>query len=309
MMEKNSKIYVAGHTGLVGSAIVRRLHSAGFNNLVFREHQKLDLTDQKDVRNFFLQEKPEYVFAAAGLVGGIRANSEAPADFFSVNMSIANNILCSAHESGVKKLLYLGSACQYPKESPQPMNENLLLTGLPEVTNEGYALAKICGCRLCSYMKKQYGANFISAIPANAYGLNDCFNPEKSHVIPALIMKYHRAKKEGRAEVELWGSGRALREFIFTEDLADGCLFLMENYDGIDPINMGTGAEISMLELSRLIGNVVGYEGRIVCDTAKPDGMMRRIVDSSRINKLGWRASTAMEDGLRQVYEWYLQNV
>lgn len=309
MMEKNSKIYVAGHTGMVGSAIVRRLHSAGFNNLVFREHQELDLTDQKAVRNFFLQEKPEYVFAAAGLVGGIRANSEAPADFFSVNMSIANNILCSAHESGVKKLLYLGSACQYPKGSPQPMNENLLLTGLPEVTNEGYALAKICGCRLCSYMKKQYGANFISAIPANAYGLNDCFNPEKSHVIPALIMKYHRAKKEGRAEVELWGSGRALREFIFTEDLADGCLFLMENYDGIDPINMGTGAEISMLELSRLIGNVVGYEGRIVCDTAKPDGMMRRIVDSSRINKLGWRASTAMEDGLRQVYEWYLQNV
>lgn len=309
MMEKNSKIYVAGHTGMVGSAIVRRLHSAGFNNLVFREHQELDLTDQKDVRNFFLQEKPEYVFAAAGLVGGIRANSEAPADFFSVNMNIANNILCSAHESGVKKLLYLGSACQYPKESPQPMNENFLLTGLPEVTNEGYALAKICGCRLCSYMKKQYGANFISAIPANAYGLNDCFNPEKSHVIPALIMKYHRAKKEGRAEVELWGSGRALREFIFTEDLADGCLFLMENYDGIDPINMGTGAEISMLELSRLIGNVVGYEGRMVCDTAKPDGMMRRIVDSSRINKLGWRASTAMEDGLRQVYEWYLQNV
>lgn len=305
-MEKNAKIYVAGHMGLVGSSIVRRLRAEGYGNLVLRTHAELDLTDQAATDAFFQAERPEYVFVAAGLVGGIRANSEAPADFFAVNMAIAQNVIQSAYRSGVKKLLYLGSACQYPKECAQPMPEELLLTGLPEITNEGYALAKICGCRLCSYMKKQYGANFISAIPANAYGLNDCFDPQKSHVIPALVMKYHNAKLNNAPSVELWGTGKALREFLFTEDLADGCLFLMEHYDGVDPINMGTGSEISILELSETIRRIVGYEGEIVCDPTKPDGMMRRMVDSSKIHALGWHARTDMESGLRQVYADYL---
>ena len=305
-MDKDSRIYVAGHTGLVGSAIVRRLRGAGFDNLILRTHTELELTDQGATREFFRRERPEHVIVAAGLVGGIKANSQSPADFFSVNMRIAENTILSAYEYGVKKLLYLGSACQYPKECQQPMKEELLLTGLPEVTNEGYALAKICGCRLCSYMKKQYGADFISAIPANAYGLNDCFDAEKSHVIPALIMKYHQAKLEGRSEVELWGTGKALREFIYTDDLADGCLFLMEHYEGAEPINMGTGTEISMMELSRLIGIVVGYEGSVVCDISKPDGMMRRMVDSSRIHALGWRSKVGMKEGLGRVYREYL---
>lgn len=305
-MDKHAKIYVAGHTGLVGSAIVRRLRADGYDNLLLRTHKALDLSDSAATEKFFREERPDFVFVAAGLVGGIKANSEAPADFFSVNMAIAENVLWSAYRNGVKKLLYLGSACQYPKECPQPMDEELLLTGIPEVTNEGYALAKICGCRLCSYMKRQYGANFISAIPANAYGLNDCFDSQKSHVIPALIMKYHNAKLSEAPAVDLWGTGKALREFLFTEDLADGCLFLMEHYDGESSINMGSGSEVSILELSETIKRIVGYEGEIVCDPTKPDGMMRRMVDSSRINALGWKAKTDMESGLRQVYEWYL---
>lgn len=308
-MNKNDKIYVAGHSGLVGSAIVRRLQTAGFTNLVLRTHEELDLTNQAATEAFFQTERPDYVFVAAGLVGGIKANSEAPANFFSVNITIAQNVLTSAYQADVKKLLYLGSACQYPKECHQPMSEDLLLTGLPEVTNEGYALAKICGCRLCSYMRSQYGANFISTIPANAYGPNDCFDPQKSHVIPAQIMKYHNAMKKNLSSVELWGTGKALREFIYTDDLADGCLFLMEHYDGIDPINMGTGTEISILELSKTIKRIVGYEGDIVCDETKPDGMLRRMVDSSKINALGWRATTSMDDGLRQVYQWYLEHL
>ncbi|MBP5167552.1 MAG: GDP-L-fucose synthase [Oscillospiraceae bacterium] len=306
-MDRNAKIYVAGHTGLVGSAIVRKLRAEGYDNLLLKTHGELDLTDRSAADEFFGTERPEYVFVAAGLVGGIKANSEAPADFFSVNMAIAQNVLWSAYKSGVKKLLYLGSACQYPKECAQPMKEELLLTGLPEVTNEGYALAKICGCRLCSYMKRQYGADFISAIPANAYGLNDCFDPQRSHVIPALIMKYRNAKKTGAPSVDLWGTGKALREFLFTDDLADGCLFLMEHYDGDEAINMGSGSEISIMELSETIRQIVGYEGEIVCDPSKPDGMMRRMLDSGRINALGWRAGTDMKTGLKQVYDWYLK--
>lgn len=306
-MEKNNKIYVAGHTGLVGSAIVRRLKDAGFHNLILRTHEELDLTRQADTEAFFEAERPEYVFVAAGLVGGIKANSESPADFFSVNMYIANNVIWAAHKVGVKKLLYLGSACMYPKECEQPMKEEALLTGLPEITNEGYALAKVGGCRLCSYMRKQYGDNFISTIPANAYGLNDCFDPEKSHVIPALLMKYHRAKQEGQPEVVLWGTGAALREFIYTDDLADGCLFLMEHYEGETPINMGTGSEISILELSKTIKSIVGYEGDIVCDPTKPDGMMRRMVDSTKLLDLGWKPGVGMHTGLERVYQWYLK--
>ena len=304
-MEKSSKIYVAGHTGLVGSAIVRVLRQKGYQNLVLRTHEELDLTKQEATQRFFEEERPDYVIIAAGLVGGIKANSQAPADFFSVNMAIAQNTILSAYKSNVKKLLYLGSACMYPKECQQPMKEEELLTGLPEITNEGYALAKICGSRLCSYMKKQYGANFISAIPANAYGINDCFDPEKSHVIPALLMKYHNAKKSGAKEVEMWGTGAALREFLFADDIADGCIFLMENYDGAEPINMGSGREYSIMEISKIIKKIVGFEGEIVCDPTKPDGMMRRMVDSSRIHNIGWRAQTDMETGLKKVYEWY----
>lgn len=305
-MEKNSKIYVAGHTGLVGSAIVRILQERGYQNLLLRTHAELDLTQQEETERFFASEKPDYVIVAAGLVGGISANAQAPADFFGINMMIAQNTLLSAYRSGVKKLLYLGSACMYPKECAQPMQEEELLTGLPEITNEGYALAKICGSRLCSYMRKQYGANFISAIPANAYGINDCFDPEKSHVIPALLMKYHIARKNNVKEVVMWGTGAALREFLYVDDLADGCLFLMEHYDGAEPINMGSGREYSILEISQMIAKIVGYEGETVCDTTKPDGMMRRMVDSGKIHDLGWHAQTDMEHGLRQVYRWYL---
>ena len=305
-MKKEDKIYVAGHTGLVGSAIVRQLRAEGYTNLLLRTHKELDLTDQAATENFFQREHPAYVFVAAGLVGGIKANNESPADFFAVNMAIAQNVILSAYRSAVKKLLYLGSACMYPKQCGQPMVEESLLTGLPECTNEGYALAKISGCRLCSYMKRQYGVDFISAIPANAYGLNDCFDPEKSHVIPAMILKYHNAKIKGVPSVDLWGTGTALREFIYSDDLADGCLFLMEYYDGTEPLNMGTGHEISIFELAQTIKRVVGYEGEIVCDLSKSDGMMRRMVNSEKIHRLGWRAVTDMETGLRRVYDWYL---
>lgn len=308
-MEKSSKIYVAGHTGLVGSAIVRVLRQEGYQNLILRTHEELDLTKQDATQRFFEEERPDYVIIAAGLVGGIKANSQAPADFFSVNMAIAQNTILSAYKSNVKKLLYLGSACMYPKECQQPMKEEELLTGIPEITNEGYALAKICGSRLCSYMKKQYGANFISAIPANAYGINDCFDPEKSHVIPALLMKYHNAKRTGAKEVEMWGTGAALREFLFADDIADGCIFLMENYDGTEPINMGSGREYSIMEISKIIKKIVGFEGEIVCDPTKPDGMMRRMVDSSRIHAMSWRAQTDMETGLKKVYEDYLKRL
>ncbi len=308
-MKKTDRIYVAGHTGLVGSAIVRRLQAQGFQNLVLRTHAELDLTNQTATEHFFQREQMDYVFVAAGLVGGIQANREAPADFFSANMSIACNVLLSAHHAGVKKLLYLGSACQYPKECHQPMQEELLLTGLPERTNEGYALAKICGCQLCAYIRQQYGADFISAIPANTYGPNDCFDPQKSHVIPSLIMKYHKAKALGQPAVELWGTGNAKREFLFVDDLADGCLFLMEHYSGNEPINMGTGNEISILELSQIIQRIVGYGGETVCDPSKPDGMPRRMLDSRKIHRLGWRAVTDIEAGLRKVYDEYCRRL
>lgn len=305
-MEKTAKIYVAGHTGLVGSAIVEALRKRGYKNLVLRTHEQLELTSQAETEAFFQAERPEYVFVAAAKVGGIRANSEAPADFFYQNMQITNNVLWQAWRAGVRKLLYLGSACMYPRVCAQPMREEELLSGIPEPTNEGYALAKISGCRLCTYMKKQFGAPFISAIPANAYGPNDSFDPEHCHVIPALIRKYHLAKLSGAAEVPLWGTGQALREFIYTDDLADGCLFLMDVYDGDGVINMGVGHEISILELSKQIAQIVGYEGRTVCDTSKPDGMPRRMVDSSRINRLGWTARTDLDTGLRVVYESFL---
>ena len=306
-MDRHARIYVAGHTGLVGSAFVRRLRAHGYENLVLRSHTELDLLRQADVERFFAEERPEYVIDAAAKVGGIKANSEAPADFFYVNMQIQQNLIWTAYKSGVKKFLFLGSACMYPKECPQPMKEEYLLTGLPEITNEGYALAKVCGSRLCSYINRQFGADFISAIPANAYGPGDNFDPQHSHVIPALLVKYHNARLDGAPAVSLWGTGRALREFIDTDDLADAGIFLLENYSSPEPINIGTGEEVSMLELARMIQDITGYQGDIVMDTSKPDGMMRRLCDSTKIHELGWKSSVSLRDGVEKLYRWYLE--
>ena len=305
-MDKRAKIYVAGHTGLVGSAFVRQLRKKGYTNLVLRTHGELDLLRQEEVEHFFRQERPEYVIDAAAKVGGIKANSEAPADFFYVNMQIQQNLIWTAYKSGVKKFLFLGSACMYPKECPQPMKEEYLLTGLPEITNEAYALAKVCGSRLCSYINRQYGADFISAIPANAYGIGDNFDPEHSHVIPALLVKYHNAQLRGEPSITLWGTGTALREFIDTDDMADAGIFLLENYSGPEPINMGTGEEVSMLELAHMIRDITGFRGDIVTDPSKPDGMMRRLCDSSRIHAMGWKSSVPLREGIKKLYKWYL---
>lgn len=307
-MDKNAKIYVAGHTGLVGSAFVRKLREQGFHNLVLRTHRELELLDQAAVEAFFAQEKPDYVIDAAAKVGGIRANSEAPADFFYENMQIEQNLIWSAFRNHVKKFLFLGSACMYPKQCPQPMKEDALLTGLPEITNEGYALAKIGGQRLCSYLCRQYGADFITAIPANAYGIGDNFDPRHSHVIPALLVKYREAKQTHAPHVTLWGTGKALREFIDTDDLADAGIFLLEHYSGCEPVNIGTGEEVSILELSQMIKRITGFEGEIVTDPTKPDGMMRRLCDSSKIHALGWKSPLSLEQGIRKLYNWYLSN-
>ena len=308
-MEKNSKIYVAGHRGMVGSAIVRELERQGYTNIVTRTHEELDLCRQADVERFFEDEKPEYVIDAAALVGGIKANSERPAEFMYINMEIQQNLIWTAFKSDVKKFLFLGSACMYPKECPQPMKEEYLLTGLPEVTNEGYALAKVCGSRLCSYINREYGREFISAIPANSYGIGDSFDPEHSHVIPALLVKYHKAKENGDKEVVLWGTGAAKREFINNRDIASACIFLMNNYASPEPINVGTGEEVSIMELSQMIKRITGFEGEIVTDPTKPDGMMRRICDNSKIYALDWRAEIELEEGIRELDGWYCANL
>lgn len=307
-MDQNAKIYVAGHTGLVGSAFVRKLREQGYHNLVLRTHGELDLLDQAAVQSFFAQEQPEYVIDAAAKVGGIRANSEAPANFFYENMQMEQNLIWSAFQNHVKKFLFLGSACMYPKQCPQPMKEEMLLTGLPEITNEGYALAKVGGQRLCSYLHQQYGVDFITAIPANAYGIGDNFDPQHSHVIPALLVKYREAKRSNAPSVTLWGTGKALREFIDTDDLADAGIFLLNHYSGYEPVNIGTGEEVSILELSQMIKKITGYEGEIVTDPTKPDGMMRRLCDSSKIHELGWKSTLSLEQGIRKLYNWYLSN-
>ena len=307
-MDQNSKIYVAGHTGLVGSAFVRKLREQGYHNLVLRTHGELDLLDQAAVQSFFAQEQPEYVIDAAAKVGGIRANSEAPANFFYENMQMEQNLIWSAFQNHVQKFLFLGSACMYPKQCPQPMKEEMLLTGLPEITNEGYALAKVGGQRLCSYLHQQYGVDFITAIPANAYGIGDNFDPLHSHVIPALLVKYREAKRSNAPSVTLWGTGKALREFIDTDDLADAGIFLLNHYSGYEPVNIGTGEEVSILELSEMIKRITGFEGEIVTDPTKPDGMMRRLCDSSKIHELGWKSTLSLEQGIRKLYNWYLSN-
>lgn len=307
-MNKDSKIYVAGHRGLVGSAIVRELNKKGYSNIIGKTHKELDLMDAVAVENFFKEEKPEYVFLAAAKVGGIYANSTYPADFIYENLQIQNNVIGNAHKYGVKKLMFLGSSCIYPKMCPQPIKEEYLLSGYLEETNEAYALAKISGLKMCQYFNKQYGTNFISVMPTNLYGPYDNFHPEHSHVMPALIRRFHEAKVNGAKEVVVWGSGKPLREFLYSEDMADACIYLMENYEGNDFFNIGTGKEITIKGLAELIKEVVGYEGEIVWDSSKPDGTPRKLLDVSRLESQGWKYKMELKDGVKEAYEWYLEN-
>lgn len=307
-MNKNSKIYVAGHRGLVGSAIVRNLQSKGYTNIITRTHSELDLTDQQAVRRFFEEEKPEYVFLAAAKVGGIHANNTYPADFIYDNLMIECNVIKAAHDFNVKKLLFLGSSCIYPKMAPQPIKEEYLLSGYLEPTNEAYAIAKIAGLKMCQYFKKQYGDNFISCMPTNLYGPNDNFDLQNSHVLPALIRKFHEAKVENKPYVEVWGTGTPRREFLYVDDMADACVFLMENYDGEETVNIGTGEDVTIKELAEIIKEVVGYEGELNFDTSKPDGTPRKLLDVSKLNKLGWKYKIELRDGIEKSYKWYLEN-
>ncbi len=300
-----SKIYVAGHAGLVGSAIMRKLESEGFKNIVTRTFEELDLTDQKATREFFEKERPEYVFLAAAKVGGIQANSVYPADFIYINLMIECNVIKASHEFGVKKLLFLGSSCIYPKMAPQPIKEEYLLSGYLEETNEPYALAKISGMKMCQYFNKQYGTNFISVMPTNLYGPNDNFDLNTSHVLPALIRKFHEAKVNNAPYVEIWGTGTPRREFLYVDDLADACLFLMKNYSGNDFFNVGTGEDVTIRELAELIGEVVGYKGELKFDTSKPDGTPRKLLDVTRIHEAGWRHKIELKEGLKRTYEWF----
>ncbi len=305
-MEKNSRIYVAGHKGLVGSAIVRKLTEKGYGNIICREHGELDLTDKNEVEAFFISEKPEYVFLAAAKVGGIKANSTQPADFFYINSMIQNNVINSAYKSGVSKLLFLGSSCIYPKMCPQPIKEEYLLSGYLEETNEAYALAKITGLKMCQYYNIQYGTKYISCMPTNLYGPNDNFDLETSHVLPALLRKFHEAKELGDPTVEIWGSGSPLREFLHVNDMADACVFLMEEYSGLEHVNIGTGKEITIRELAMMIGEIVGYKGELVFDADKPDGTPRKLLDVSKLNGLGWRYKIELAGGIRETYQWYI---
>ena len=304
-MEKESKIYVAGHRGLVGSAILHNLQEEGYNNIVIRTHRELDLCNQQEVRAFFEKERPEYVFLAAAKVGGILANSTYPADFIYNNLAIQIYAIHNAYLYGVKKLLFLGSSCIYPKFAPQPMKEEYLLTGILEPTNEPYAIAKISGIKMCQAYNRQYGTNFISVMPTNLYGPGDNFDLETSHVLSALIRKFHEAKLSGQP-VTVWGTGTPRREFLYVNDLAEACIFLMNCYDGEDIINIGTGLDISIKELAGFISEVIGYRGEIIFDTGKPDGMQRKLLDVTRINSLGWKAKTDLREGIEKTYKWYL---
>ncbi|MGD8275128.1 MAG: GDP-L-fucose synthase [Thiohalocapsa sp.] len=305
-MNQDARIYVAGHRGLVGSAILRALEARGCTQLITRTSRELDLRDQAAVRAFYAAERPEYVFLAAAKVGGILANDTYPAEFLYDNLMIEANLIHGAWEAGVEKLLFLGSTCIYPKHAPQPMHEDALLTGPLEPTNEWYAVAKIAGIKLCQAYRRQYGARFISAMPTNLYGPGDNFDLEKSHVMPALIRKFHEAKHRGDATLTAWGTGAPRREFLHVDDCADACLFLMEHYDGSDFVNIGVGEDISIRELVELVRRVVGFDGEVVWDTSKPDGTPRKLVDVGRINGLGWRAKMPLEDGVRATYEWFL---
>lgn len=307
-MELNSKIYVAGHRGLVGSAIVRNLEAKGYTNIVYRTHEELDLTNQADVQAFFKEEQPEYVILAAAKVGGIHANNTYPADFIYDNLMIQNNVIKAAHDYKVKKLLFLGSTCIYPKMAPQPIREEYLLTGALEETNEAYAVAKIAGLEMCKFFKRQYGDNFISCMPTNLYGPNDNFDLQNSHVLPALIRKFHEAKVNGRDTVEVWGTGTPLREFIYVDDMADACVFLMENYDGEQHVNIGTGEEVSIRELAETVKEVVGFEGELVFNTNMPDGTPRKLTTVDKLHGLGWKHKTSLNEGIKLAYTWFLEN-
>ena len=303
-MQKNSKIFVAGHKGLVGSAIVRKLKSEGFTNLVLRDHSELDLRSQDAVRDFFNIFSPEFVFLAAAKVGGIAYNAKEPADFIYDNLMIQSNVIDTAYRSGVKKLLFLGSACIYPKVTPQPIKEEYLLTAPLEPTNEGYALAKIAGLRMCEYYRKQYGFNAISLMPANLYGPNDNFNPEKCHVIPGMITKFQNAKLNG-GDVVFWGDGTPTREFLHSDDLADACLFLMQNYNEPEFINVGSDVEIQIKDLCEIIKDKIGFDGQILWDTTLPNGTPRRKMDNTKLFNLGWRPKISFEEGLSNTINWY----
>ncbi|MFN3341794.1 MAG: GDP-L-fucose synthase family protein [Flavobacteriales bacterium] len=312
-MEKNAKIFVAGHRGMVGSAIVRRLKSMGYDGVITRTSKELDLRSQSAVDDFFRSEKPEYVFLAAAKVGGIHANNVYRAEFLYDNLMIESNIIHCAYLHGVKKLLFLGSSCIYPKLAPQPLKEESLLTGLLEPTNEPYAIAKIAGIKLCEAYRSQYGCNFISAMPTNLYGPNDNYDLNNSHVLPALIRKFHSAKIGNESKVEIWGSGTPKREFLHVDDLAEACLFLMENYNGELFVNVGTGADLSIRELAEVIAQVIGFNGELVFNTDKPDGTPRKLMDVSRIHAMGWKHKIDLKDGIAAVYsdvknmEWALQ--
>jgi len=315
-MNLNDKIYIAGHRGLVGSAIVRQLKLRGFTNLIMRTHIELDLTNQAKVQNFFIQESPDYVILAAAKVGGIHANNTYPADFIYKNMMIEVNVINSAYENNVKRLLFLGSTCIYPKTAKQPMREDALLTDALEPTNEPYAIAKIAGIKLCESYNRQYGTDFRSAMPTNLYGINDNFHPEDSHVIPALMQRFHQAKVNNDPEVEVWGTGNALREFLFVDDMAKASLFILEldedTYQGnIQPmlshINVGTGKDVTIRDMAQILKQVIGFEGRLVFDTKKPDGALRKLIDISRLSKMGWKYSMDLNEGLKKTYDWYLK--
>lgn len=308
MMEKGSKIFVAGHRGMVGGAIERELRRQGYENIVTRTHAELDLTCQAAVEDFFRAERPEYVFLAAAKVGGIVANDTAPADFMYVNMMLEMNVVNAAWRYGCKKLEFLGSSCIYPRLAPQPMKEDCLLTGALEKTNEAYALAKISGLKYCEYLNRQYGTDFISVMPTNLYGPGDNYHPEHSHVLPALIRRFHEAKVAGAPEVVCWGDGSPLREFLYVDDLAGLCVFLMNRYSGNETVNAGSGQEVSIRELTEIVARVVGYEGSIRWDVSRPNGTPRKLLDISKAEALGWRASTPLEAGIALAYKDFLEN-
>ncbi len=307
-MKRNDKIYVAGHNGMVGSAIVRALEKKGHNNLILKSHAELDLTVQQDVQNFFNEEKPDVVFLAAAKVGGIAANIANPVSFLMDNIIIQHNVIKSAFDTGVEKLIFLGSSCIYPTKAQQPLKEEYLLTGPLEPTNEGYALSKIVGLKACEYYNKQFGTNYIGVMPPNLYGINDNFDLKTAHVVASLIKKMHIAKVNDEPQVEIWGSGNQYRELMFVDDMADATLYAADNYDGDSFINIGVGVDYTIRELSETIQKVVGYEGELFFDTSKPDGMFRKVLDVSNFNNLGWESKISLEKGLTLTYEWFLNN-
>lgn len=308
-MKKTDKIYVAGHRGLVGSAIVRNLKEKGYENVIGRTHKELDLCDQAAVRAFFETEKPDVVVLAAAKVGGINANNTTPAEFIYENSQIQCNVIKCCHDFKVKKLLFLGSTCIYPKMAPQPIVEDALLTGPLEPTNEAYALAKISGLKMCEFYKKQYGDDFISCMPTNLYGPHDNYDLNGSHVMPAMIRKFHEAKMAGKESVELWGTGTPLREFLYVDDMADACVFLLENYSGTQHVNIGTGKEITIKELAETVKRTVGYEGEIIWNSEMPDGTPRKLTDVTKLHGLGWQHKVELEEGVKLAYDWFQKNV